>query len=60
MSASRNYGHTGRIGDPITARGRIEPMDIAPGFVAAVYRNPLLWGAAIAFAVSGILGMITL
>lgn len=39
--------------------GPIAPM-AEPGFIAAVYRNPILWAAAIAFAVSGLLGMVTL
>ena len=40
--------------------GPIAPMNTHTGFVAAVNRNPYLWGAAIAFAGSGIWGWLTL
>ena len=56
--ATRDYGHTGRAGDPLTMQGPL--VDNERGFIAAVYRNPLLWGAAIAFFVSGLAVKVTL
>lgn len=48
--------------DPMTPRmsSGSGPIQSQQGLIRAIYRDPYFWGAAIAFTISGLLGMVTL